>query len=264
MSFASINGTVLHYRLSGAAQGAPLVLVNSLGTNLHIWDDVVASLSAEFRILCYDMRGHGLSDAPPGPYSIDDHVGDLLGLATHCGFDTFDYCGISIGGMIGIRIAAHHSHRLRRVMLCDTGATIGNAAMWNERITQVEQGGMAAVADAIMARWVAPDFAARHPERYAGWRNMVERCPPAGYAACCASIRDADLTADLARIAAPTMVVVGEHDIPTPPDVARGLADAITGAVLRRISNAGHVPAIEQPDALATLIREHLSEVVHV
>ena len=118
MSFASINGVVLHYRLQGAKDAPPLVLVNSLGTSLDIWDDVADSLAPQFHVLTYDKRGHGLSGAPSGPYTLDDHVSDLLGLVTYCGIEKFNYCGISIGGMIGMRLAALHPDRLLRIVLC--------------------------------------------------------------------------------------------------------------------------------------------------
>ncbi len=264
MSFASIKGISLHYRLSGAEDGTPLILINSLGTNFHIWDDVLPLLDRRFRVLTYDKRGHGLSDAPAGPYSLDDHVDDLLGLAARCGFSTFDLCGISIGGMIAMRVAAKHAEQVRGLVLCDTGTTIGTAQMWNDRITAVERAGMAAIADTVLARWVSPGYRERRPADFAGWRNMLERCSPEGYAASCASVRDADLSVDLPGILASTLVVVGDHDQSTPPEMARLLRNAIPDARLKQVPSAGHVPAIEQPEALATLIREHLSEFVHV
>jgi pimeloyl-ACP methyl ester carboxylesterase len=150
------------------------------------------------------------------------------------------------------------------LVLCDTGTTIGTAQMWNDRIEQVERRGMAAIADQVLARWVSPGYRERRPAEFAGWRNMLERCSPQGYAASCAAVRDAELSADLPRISAPTLVVVGDHDVSTPPEMARSLSDAISNARFKQLPAAGHVPAIEQPEALATLIREHLSEIVHV
>jgi 3-oxoadipate enol-lactonase len=264
MSFASIDGVSLHYRISGVEDGAPLILINSLGTNFHIWDDVLPLLDQRFRVLTYDKRGHGISDAPAGPYSLDEHVDDLLGLAARCGFSAFNLCGISIGGMIAMRVAAKYPEQVRSLVLCDTGPTIGTAQLWNERITTVERAGMAAIADQVLARWVSPGYRERRPADFAGWRNMLERCPSEGYVASCASVRDADLSADAPRISAPTLVVVGGHDVSTPPETARLLSNAITGARLKQVPCAGHVPAIEQPDALAVLIREHLSEFAHV
>jgi 3-oxoadipate enol-lactonase len=264
MGFASINGTVLHYRLSGAADGLPLILVNSLGTNFQIWDDLLRPLEQRFRVLAYDKRGHGVSDAPAGPYSLDDHVADLLGLAARCGFRKFAICGISIGGMIAMRTAAQHPDKVVGLVLCDTATRIGTAQMWNDRIAQVRQGGMASIADAVLGRWVSPGYRELRAADFAGWRNVLERCPAEGYVASCATVRDSDLAADLARISAPTRVIVGENDLSTPPELVRQLADAIPGARFELVRGAGHVPSIEQPERLCELICEHLSEVVHV
>ena len=263
MSFASINGVTLHHSLTGAQDASPLILVNSLGTDLRIWADVVPLLANRHRVLTYDKRGHGLSDAPPGPYSIDDHIADLLGLADHVGLNRFALCGISIGGMIALRFAAVHPAKVRSLIACDTGPAIGTAQMWNDRIANVRANGMSAIADAVVGRWITPGFRAANPAAFAGWRTMLERCSPEGYVASCATVRDTDLTPDLPRISAPTLILVGDSDVTTPPEMARRLADAIPNAHLRQVRDAGHVPAIEQPQALAELIREHLSEVAH-
>lgn len=264
MSFASIGGIALHYRLSGIEAGTPLILINSLGTNLCIWDDVVPLLDRRFRVLAYDKRGHGLSDAPAGAYGLDDHVGDLLGLAAECGFSTFNLCGVSIGGMIAMRVAATYSDKVQGLVVCDSAMTIGTRELWSDRIATVERDGMSAIAESVLARWVSPGFRERRPADFAGWRNMLERCPPQGYAASCAAVRDADLSADAPAIRAPTLVVVGDHDVPTPPEAARMLSRAIPGARLKEVAGAGHVPAIEQPETLAALIHDHLSEFAHV
>jgi 3-oxoadipate enol-lactonase len=264
MSFASIDGVTLHYRLCGAKDGIPLILVNSLGTSLHIWDEVLPLLERRRPVLTYDKRGHGLSDAPSGPYSLDHHVADLCGLASSLGLSRFDLCGISIGGMISTRVAARHARRVARLVLCDTARTIGTPQMWNDRIARVKADGMAAIADAVLARWVSPGFRERRPADFAGWRNMLERCPADGYAASCISVRDADLSEDAQNLKVPTLVLCGEHDVSSPPAEVRALAALIAGARFREVGDAGHVPAIEQPQALATLIGEHLSEVAHV
>jgi 3-oxoadipate enol-lactonase len=264
MSFASISGVTLHYSLSGPQDGSPLILINSLGTNFHIWDEVVPLLAARHRVLCYDKRGHGLSDAPPGPYSIDDHVNDLQGLAGYCGFGQAAICGISIGGLIAMRFASQRPGKIRSLVLADTGPRLGTEQAWNERIATVQASGMSAIAETVLGRWVTSGYRAKNPAAFAGWRNMLERCSPEGYIASCATVRDTDLSADLARITAPTLVLVGDSDVVTPPDMARRLADGIPGARLRQIENAGHVPSIEQPRALAELIREHIEEAAHV
>jgi 3-oxoadipate enol-lactonase len=135
--------------------------------------------------------------------------------------------------------------------------------MWNDRIAQVRQGGMAAVADAVLGRWVSPGYRELRPADFSGWRNMLERCPAEGYVASCASVRDADLVDDVGHILAPTRVIAGENDLSTPPETMRQLAKAIAEAEFRLIGGAGHVPCIEQPERLCELICEHLREVVH-
>lgn len=264
MSFASVGGVTLHYTLTGSLDGLPLILINSLGTDLRLWVDVLPLLATRHRVLSYDKRGHGLSDAPPGPYTIDDHVSDLLGLAEHLGLRRFALCGVSIGGMIAARFAAQHPSRVRSLVLADTGARIGTDQSWNERITTVRANGMSAIAETVVGRWVTPEFRAANYGAFAGWRNMLERCSPEGYVASCATVRDTDLSADLPRITAPTLVLVGDGDVTTPPEMARHLVDAIPAARLHEVRGAGHIPAIEQPQALAELIQEHLNEVVHV
>ncbi len=200
MAFATLNGVTIHYRLTGRQDGLPLILVNSLGTDLRIWEGVLPHLGSRYWALTYDKRGHGLSDAPAGPYSLDDHAADLLGLACHAGFEGFAICGISVGGMIAMRVASKHPDKVRVLVLCDTAAVIGTAASWNERIAAVEAGGMAAISEAVIERWVSPGYRTSRPAEFAGWRNMVERCPAAGYVATCATVRDADLRDELLRI----------------------------------------------------------------
>lgn len=258
MSFASISGVTLHYSLTGAPDAPPLVLINSLGTDFRIWDEVVPLLDPHYRVLRYDKRGHGLSDAPPGPYTIDDHAHDLLRLIGHCGLKRAALCGISIGGMIAARIAQLPHCDIRSLVLADTGAKIGTAEMWNDRIATVQANGMSAIADAVLGRWVTSGYRAANPAACAGWRNMLERCSPEGYVASCAAIRDANLGPGMDHIRTHTLVLVGDSDIVTPPDMAQSLAKKIGGARVRQIPNAGHVPAIEQPRALAELIREHV------
>jgi 3-oxoadipate enol-lactonase len=263
MVFASINGVTLRHRFSAARSGVPLILVNSLGTSLEIWEGVLPLVSADRPVLAWDKRGHGLSEAPPGPCGLDDHVADLLGLAARYGLGRFDLCGISIGGMIAMRVAAQHPAKVGRLVLCDTAPTIGTAESWARRIASVRASGMGAIADAVAAGWVSPRFGAADEAAFTGWRTMLERCPPDGYIASCAAVRDADLGPELGKIVTPTLVVAGEHDSVTPPAVARALAAALANAQFREIRGAGHVPAIEQPEALAGLIREHLNEVVN-
>ena len=264
MDFATLNGVTLAYRLDGPETGTPLVLANSLGTDARIWDGVIARLAGRYRILSYDKRGHGLSDAPSGPYSLDDLVSDLGALTDHVGMPRFALCGVSVGGMIGQLFAARHGNRLDALVLCNTAAKIGDAVLWNTRIDTVGRVGMVAISEAILDRWFSPDFRSLHPSEYLGYRNMLERCSPAGYAATCAAIRDGGLRDRLGSIATPTLLIAGEHDGSTPPALVRDTAALIQNARFEVIERCGHIPSIEQPDRLAMLIDGHIEEARHV
>jgi 3-oxoadipate enol-lactonase len=263
MSFVRINGVLLHYRLAGPQAAPVIVFANSLGTDLRIWDEVTAQLATRYRLLTYDKRGHGLSDAPPGDYKLDDHVADLAGLLDHLGIERAAFCGVSIGGLIAQGLALQQPARTERLVLCDTAPKFGDATLWNGRIAAIGTGGMAAIADAVMERWFSPDFFARQPDALAGWRNLFLRTDAAGYVSTCATLRDADLSADVSDIACPVLVIAGSADKSTPVDLVRSLAEAIPGARFEVIDGAGHIPSIEQPEALAGLIAKFLEEARH-
>lgn len=264
MRFCAANGMTIAYEMRGSAGARPLVFVSSLGTDLRIWDDVVSLLSSRYLTLTYDKRGHGLSDAPPGDYRLDDHVDDLIGLVDELGFETFSLVGVSVGGLISQRCALKHGTRVQALVLCSTAAKIGSAEAWNERIEHVRSGDMAALAEPVMDRWFSPEFQKDRPIDLRGWRNMFLRSPPAGYAATCATVRDSDLSKVVSAIAAPTLVVAGSEDRSTPPELVQSLASAIPGAQFELISGSGHLPSIEQPVQLAGIIERFLKDVGYV
>jgi 3-oxoadipate enol-lactonase len=260
MTFARANGIVLHHQTLGRRGGPTVVFLNSLGSDMRIWQEIVPAFSDRFRIVLYDKRGHGLSDAPPAPYRIDDHVDDLVALLDHLQVERAVFVGVSVGGMIAQRLAVRAPDRVEALVLCDTAAKIGTPEMWSERIGAVESTGIESIADRILERWFTAGFRQSRTEDYAGWKNMLVRTPVHGYAGTCASIRDADLTADAGTIRAPTLCVVGDQDGSTPPDLVRQTASLVPGARFEIIANAGHIPSIEQPAALITLIDRHLRE----
>ena len=260
MAFASINGIVLHHQVIGPSDGPALVFINSLGSDFRIWQEVVPAFAEDFRVVLYDKRGHGLSDAPPAPYTIDEHADDLLGLLDHLGIERFSLIGLSIGGLISQRLAARCPERIQTITLCCTAAKIGTPELWAERIAGVENGGIEPLADNVLQRWFTPLFRQTHAAELAGWRNMLVRTPAHGYAGTCAAIRDADLRPDAGRIAIPTLCVAGDQDGSTPADVVKGTADLIPGARFALIDGAGHIPCIEKPAVLSTLIKAHLQE----
>ncbi len=260
MAFARVNGIVLHHQILGQHDGPSLVFINSLGSDFRIWQAVVPTFTNRFRVVLYDKRGHGLSDAPPAPYTIDDHTDDLLALLDHLKIEKAALVGLSVGGMIAQRMSVRVPDRVQTIALCCTAAKIGTSELWAQRISAVENGGIEPITDNVLERWFTPLFRETHRDEVAGWRNMLVRTPAHGYAGTCAAIRDADLRPDAGRIKAPTLCVAGDQDGSTPAEVVKGTADLIPGARFALIDGAGHIPCIEKPGVLSKLIHQHLQE----
>jgi 3-oxoadipate enol-lactonase len=260
MAFARVNGVVLHHEVRGRPDGPPLVFSNSLGTDFRIWNDVAAALGDRYRIVLYDKRGHGLSEATPAPYRLTDHVDDLAALLDHLGIGKAVIVGLSVGGLIAQGVAATRPERVAALVLCDTAHKIGTPEMWNARIDTVTTKGIGSMADAIMERWFTPDY--RRPENadFAGYTNMLVRTTVDGYAGTCAAIRDADLTESTRALKVPVLCIVGDQDGSTPPDLVRSTADLIDGARFEIIAGAGHIPCVEQPAATTALIAGFLDQ----
>jgi len=247
MSYFDNNGARLHYELDGREDAPVLVLSNSLGTNLDMWEPQMPALLQHFRVLRHDARGHGSSDVTPGPYTIAQLGGDVLALMDHLGISRAHFCGLSMGGMIGMWLGAHHAGRIDRLVLCNTAAKIGTPDTWNPRIAKVDAEGMASVVDTVLDRWFTPGFRQRAPQQVAIVRDMLLETEPAGYGANCAAVRDMDLRADIASITVPTLVIAGTHDGSTPAADGRAVADAIPGARYVEL-DAAHLSNWEQTD----------------
>lgn len=260
MYFALINGITLHYKQEGQADNIPLVFINSLGTDLRIWDALISSFAESYAIVRYDKRGHGLSDCPSQPYTLRDHSSDLVGLLNHLHIEEAIFVGISVGGMIALDFAYMHPTRVKALVLCDTATRIGTAEIWNERIAILHQHGMEYLADSVMTRWFASSFQQQHLAAYRGYRNMLVRTPVDGYIGTCAAIRDADLTAQTSTIKAQSLVLCGAEDLSTPPDLVQGLANTLPDTRFHLIAGAGHLPCIEQPLLVADIIGQFLKE----
>lgn len=258
MAFVRTGSFVTHCEAIGKSDAPVLVLGNSLGTDMHLWDAQVPALAARFRVLRYDMRGHGLTEAPAGidAYTIDDLAGDVLALADALAIERFHYCGLSIGGMVGQRLGARAPDRVRALALCNTAMTIAAPQVYRDRADAVRKGGLAAIADAVLERWFTPKFLAANPDIARGLRTMLTRNTVAGYAGCCLALAAMDLTADARRIACPTLVVAGVEDQATPPAVARAIAAAVKGAKLVEIPDCAHISAVERPAALTAALTE--------
>ena len=249
----------LHHRLDGP-EGAPvLMLSNSLGTALGMWDDHLPALADHFRVLRYDQRGHGRTPAPPGPYTIAELGGDALELLDQLGLERVSFCGTSLGGMTGMWLAINAPERIDRLALCCTSAHLPPREMWTERAATVRAHGVEAVADAQLERWFTPAFAERRPEAVERARRVLLQTPPEGYAGCCEAIAAHDLRHELGSIRAPTLVLAADGDPATPPAHGRLIADAIDGARFVVLERARHLAVVELPEDSARELLAHLT-----
>lgn len=261
MPFIKIGDCVHHYVVEGHADKPALLFSNSLGSDLRVWDPMVPQLVSDFRLIRYDTRGHGLSEAPPPPYSAGELAKDVVGLLDALEIKEAVVCGLSVGGVIAQQLAIQYPHRVRALVLCDTGVRIGTVASWEERIATVRAEGLGALAAPSMERWFSEDFRRRHAAEVRGYANMVVRTAADGYVGTCCALRDTDLTHAAASIDKPTLVLCGDQDIATPPEMARRLASIVPNARLSLIPQAAHISCVEQPAVMATRIMQFLREV---
>jgi 3-oxoadipate enol-lactonase len=262
MDVLRLDDVSLHVQVEGPDDGPPVVFANSLGTDLRLWDDVVAALPAGLRVIRYDKRGHGLSTCPPAPYAMGALVRDAERIMD--AFEVRDavFVGLSIGGLIAQGLAAKRLDLVRAVVLSNTGFKIGTREMWDDRIAMLRDGGLASMADAIMERWFAPAF--RASDAVTPWRRMVETCPEEGYAGCSAAIAGADFYTTTAALRLPALVIAGDRDGATPPDMVRDLADLIPGARFELMRGVGHLPCAEKPEEYAALLIGFLKDIGHL
>jgi 3-oxoadipate enol-lactonase len=258
MKFTHANGIVLHFEDSGG--GRPVVVfANSLGTDFRIWDKVAAALRPDFRVIRYDKRGHGLSQATAAPYRMSDHVSDLAALLDEMRVRSAVIVGLSVGGVIAQGLAAVRPDLVQGLVLSNTAHKIGTTESWNARIAAVEANGLESIADNVMKLWFTAAFRSPSNAEFAGCRTMLVRTPVAGYVGTCAALRDADLTESSRALKVPVLCIAGDQDGSTPPDLVRSTADLIRGAEFRMVADAGHIPCVEQPAAVTALIRQFLT-----
>lgn len=250
----------LNHRLEGPEDAPILVLSNSLGTTLAMWDAQAPALRERFRLLRYDHRGHGDSPVPPGPYSVGDLGRDVLALLDRLEVERAAFCGLSIGGMVGMWLASEAPDRFEHLLLCCTSARFAPDA-YDSRARTVRADGVGAIADAVLERWFTPAFRANQPEIVEWGRSMLCATPTEGYAGCCEAIRDADLSDRLGAISASTLVIAGADDPAAPPNQAELIRDSIPDARLVVIDQAAHLANVEQPQAVTSAVLEHLAPV---
>ncbi|MEN3794683.1 3-oxoadipate enol-lactonase [Fulvimarina sp. MAC3] len=262
MAFAVANAVTMHYCRTGRAGAPRLVFLNSLGSDLRIWEEVVVLLEDRFDILLMDMRGHGLTEPGSRPVSIALLADDVTALLDHIGWQTTSIVGLSIGGLIAQHLAVHTPARLEGLILMDTAAKIGEADAWNDRIAAIEKGGVAAIADQVAVRWFSEGYSDREPQRFTAWRRMLTSTTSEGYRAACEALRDADYTNVISQISAPTLAIVGDGDAPTPLALVKTTAERIPGATFRTIEGTGHLPCLERPVEVASAIAGHINGAV--
>lgn len=250
----------LFYRLEGPVNAPVLVLSNSLGTDLQMWDAQIPAFTEHFRVLRYDTRGHGLSLVTEGPYSIEQNGRDVLALLDALHIERAAFCGLSMGGLIGQWLAINAPQRIQRLVLCNTAAKIGSPEVWNPRIDTVLRDGQAAMLalrDASIARWFTPEFAQAQPALVEPVVGMLAATSPQGYAANCAAVRDADFREQVASIVAPTLIVCGTADAVTTPEHGRFMQERIRGAELVEF-HAAHLSSVEAGELFTRRVLDFL------
>lgn len=247
------DGCTIHVEVEGPQHAPVLMLSNSLGTDLHMWDQQVAPFAQHFRLVRYDRRGHGKSSVPKGPYSMD-HLGrDVLAVLDKLGIERINWCGLSMGGMVGMWLGANAPSRIDKLILSNTSSYFTDKSIWNGRIKLVRDKGLAGIADATMERWFTKEFRERSPEKMAAIRKMFLATNVEGYIACGEAIRDMDHRPLLAKIAVPTLVIAGRYDPATTLDAGEFIAQHIPKARLAVLETA-HIANIEQPKIYADTV----------
>jgi len=262
MAFVHVNGIDLHYTIDGS-QGPWITLSHSLACNMSAWDEQVELLKNDFRVLRFDTRGHGRSSAPAGPYTLEQLAQDVDGLFMHLGITQTHWLGISMGGMIGQTYALAHPSVFQSLILADsTSRRPANAAsMWGERIRLAQNEGMQALLESTLARWFTEGYRKSHPEVMARIGKGILETPVNGFCGCCDAISKIDLLDRLHEIKCPTLIMVGEHDHGTPPEMSRQMHEQIAGSEWVVIPNAAHIASIEQASFFNAQILKFLKRV---
>lgn len=256
----AVGSTGIAYRVDGPTTAPVIVFLNSLGTTHGMWDWQLSALH-DWRVVRYEHNGHGESELRSGPVTLETLADDLLALLDHLGVERAVLCGCSMGGLIALRVAATHPARVTGAVLANTGARLGTVESWNARIAAVREGGMAAIRDMVVRRFLSHPFRAGHPEVVAHIGAMLDAVDPRGYVAVCEALRDADLHSLLPQVGVPTFVVGGSLDESTPPALAEVLHAGIEGSHLE-ILPAAHLSMVELPGPFNASLRRFLDTLV--
>jgi len=257
----AVNGFDMNYKIEGPADAPWLTFANSLVTSLEMWDQQARALKGRYRILRYDMRGHGGSGTPRPPYTLAALASDVLALWGALEVDRSHFVGLSLGGMIGIHLAARRPEKFRCLVATDCRADANEAyqGVFVERIRVTREQGMAGMVEPTLARFFTPTFAAANPATIERFRQMIRATAPDGHIGCCEALRGLAEGGNLPKIAVPTLYMGGEHDIGAPPDMMRAMAEATPGARYVMLAGAGHISNIEAPDRYLAAIEPFLA-----
>ncbi|HEX5150399.1 MAG TPA: 3-oxoadipate enol-lactonase [Parafilimonas sp.] len=264
MQFLRVDAHTLHYKYVqnalGNEAGRTFVFINSLGTDFRIWDDVADAVKMYGNVLLFDNRGHGLSDVVEDTNSLNDFADDVLALMDHLSIGKVAFVGLSVGGMIAQILASRIPQKIEKLIFCDTMYKIGTEEVWNERIAAVKEKGISGISDGVMQRWFSAKFRQEQAVKVAAYKNMLERTSVPGYIKASELIRDADLENIAAQIKIPALCIVGAEDGSTLPEHVKQLADIMEGARYEVIENSGHIPCVDNPQALSKLIIEFINK----
>lgn len=260
MPFAKLDdGCRLFYRLEGPAGAPAVIFSNSLGADHMMWQPQAEALSPALRVVRYDQRGHGASDVPPGPYTLERLGRDVLDLADHLGLDQFTFCGLSMGGLTGQWLGIHAGKRLDKLVLADTSAQFPPPSMWDERMATIREKGLAGIAEAVLGRFFSAHFHEARPGIVEDFRRVLLNMDATGYLGCCDAIKPADVREEIAVITTPTLVISGRHDQSTPPERGNFIAGQIKGS-RHEILDAAHLSNVERAEQFTSLLAGFLGE----
>ncbi len=259
MPMIDADGCLLNVSVEGRDGGPTLMLSNSLGATLQMWEPQMQALTQLFRVIRYDRRGHGKSNVPPGPYSMERFGRDVLAILDDLNIDKVHWCGLSMGGMVGQWLGANAPERLGKIVLANTACYYPDPTNWLNRIKAVKDGGIAAIADTVIAAWLTADFREREPQIAAKLKSMLLATPVEGYIACCEALSTLDLREGLPKIKSPVLVIAGRYDMSTPIAAAEMIRSQIPGASLT-ILDAAHISNVEQPHAFTDAVVGFLTQ----